>query len=493
MSLRRASLLAAAALLGGCTLIPRYQRPALPVAATYPNAVPVATTTPPADAIGWRTFFTDPRLQALIEIALRENRDLRVAVLNIAQAQGNYQVQRSDLFPQVGLSGAGQFGTLPESASIPSGNAGLGANVPGTTAAGSSATALTDTPATHVSYRYYTASVGFTAFELDLFGRLRSLTDAAFEQYLGDIANARATRISLIAQVATAYLATLADQALLEVTEDTLRGDTGAYDLATAQMNGGTGTLLSVRQAQTAVETARANLAGYRRQLAQDQDALVLLLGAPIPADLPTGYGLEQQRMLGDIPAGLPSDLLLRRPDIAAAEHNLLAANANVGAARAAFFPSITLTGSGGVAGSKLSHLFTGGGLTWSFEPQVNVPLFTAGQNLGNLNEARASKRIEIARYEQAIQTGFREVADGLAARSTYVDQLAAQQRLVDVAADSVRLATMRFSAGVDNYLPVLDAQQTLYGARQTLLGLQQGQLVSEITLYKALGGGWHA
>lgn len=491
---RHPPALAMLALLGGCTLIPRYQRPALPVATTYPNETSSdAGSGPPADSIGWRTVFTDPRLQALIEIALRDNRDLRVAMLDVAEAQGNYQVQRSDLFPQVGLSGAGQFGTLPEEAAIPSSSTGLGAAVPGTTAAGSSATAVTDTPSTHVSYRYYSTSIGFTAYELDVFGRLRSLTEAAFEQYLGDIATARATRISLVAEVATGYLAILVDQALLRVTEDTLRGDTGAYELADAAMNGGVGTLLSVRQAQTALETTQANLSGYRRQLEQDQDALVLLLGAPIPADLPPGRTLDQQDLLADIPAGLPSDLLLRRPDIVAAEHNLLAANANVGAARAAFFPSITLTGSGGVAGSTLSHLFTGGGLTWSFEPQINVPIFTAGQNLGNLNIARAQKRIEIARYEQAIQTGFREVADGLAARSTYVDQLAAQRRLVDAAADSVRLAFMRFRAGVDNYLPVLDAQQTLYGAQQTLLSLRQAQLASQITLYKALGGGWHA
>jgi outer membrane protein, multidrug efflux system len=228
------------------------------------------------------------------------------------------------------------------------------------------------------------------------------------------------------------------------------------------------------------------------RQTAQDENALVLLLGQPLPADLPAGRGLDEQGLLSDLPAGLPSELLFRRPDIVAAEHSLIAANANIGAARAAFFPSITLTASGGVAGSQLNHLFTGAGTIWSFEPQINLPIFTAGQNQAQLDLAKVQKNIQIAQYEKAIQTAFREVADALAARTTYVEQVRAQQQLVDAAADSLRLSTMLFSTGVTDYLPVLTAQQTLYPAQLTLLSLKQAQLANLVTLYKALGGGWN-
>jgi outer membrane protein, multidrug efflux system len=271
-----------------------------------------------------------------------------------------------------------------------------------------------------------------------------------------------------------------------------LKSETAGYDLTNAMFKRGSTTLLSLRQAETTVDTARANLALFRRQSAQDNNALVLLLGEPMPADLPAGSDLDAEGLLSDLPAGLPSDLLFRRPDIVAAEHNLIAANANIGAARAAFFPSISLTASGGVAGSQLSHLFTGTATSWSFEPEINIPIFTAGQNQGNLDLAKALKNIQVARYEKTIQTAFSEVADALAARATYIDQVQAQQQLVNAAADSLRLSTMRFRIGVDNYLPVLTAQQTLYSAQQTLLDLKLAQLTNLVTLYKALGGGWN-
>ena len=328
------------------------------------------------------------------------------------------------------------------------------------------------------------------AFELDLFGRLRSLSSEAFEQYLGTAETARSTQISLVAEVASAYMTILADDALLKITQETVDSEQAAFDLTNTLFNGGATTLLSVRQAQTALEQARANLSLYTRQRAQDENALVLLLGQPVPPNLPPGRALDQQDLLTNLQQGLPSDLLLRRPDIVAAEHNLLAANASIGAARAAFFPSITLTSSGGVAGSQLSKLFTGGGLTWSFSPQLNLPIFTAGQNQGNLDLAKVQTNIQVAQYEQTIQTAFREVSDALAGRTTYVDQVQSQQRLVDAAADSLRLSLMRFRAGVDAFLPVLQAQQTLYPAQQTLLSLKQAQLTNTINLYKALGGG---
>lgn len=512
------SILAALALtLGGCSLIPDLDAPPLPVSATYPKGpayqdpnLTAEQAVQSADTIGWRNFFPDRRMQSLIEISLRNNRNLRIAALNVAAAQAQYRVQRSDLFPHISLSGIGEYGTLPEKTSIASSGAGAGAgsgsgaaaSTAATTAASnlsgaattsvvsSSPTSLTTTPAQHISYRYYNVGLGFASYELDVFGRLRSLTTQAFETYLANADTARSTQISLIAEVASGYLTVLADRELLRITNETVKSEQDAYDITNQMFKGGTTTLLSVRQAETALETAKANIPLYTRQAAQDENALVVLLGQPMPTDLPVGRGLDNQDLLANLPAGLPSDLLLRRPDIVAAEHNLLSANASIGAARAAFFPSISLTSSGGVAGSQLSRLFTAGGLTYSFAPQINIPIFTAGQNQGNLDLAKLQKNIQIATYEQTIQTAFREVSDALAGRQTYVDQVAAQQRLVDAAADSVRLSLMRFRGGVDSFLPVLQAQQSLYPAQQNLLSLEQAQLTNYINLYKALGGG---
>jgi multidrug efflux system outer membrane protein len=487
------------AALNGCSLVPHYVRPALPVATSYPtgDAYKGPGQSPrqavrSADAIGWRDFFADPRLQALIDIALRNNRDLRVAALNVMAAQAQYHVQRSDLFPQISANPVAELGSLPANASIPTSSQGVGSGSGVTGGSASTNSSVITTGAQHVPFHFYNVGVGFTSYELDLFGRLRSLTSQAFEQYLGEVETARSTQISLVSEVASGYLTVLADQALLKVTQDTLASETASYNVTKAMFQHGTTTLLSLRQAETAVDTARANLALFTRQSAQDENALVLLLGEPIPADLPAGKSLDEQSLLSDLPAGLPSDLLLRRPDVVAAEHNLIAANANIGAARAAFFPSISLTASGGVAGSQLNRLFTSAGTMWSFAPQITIPIFSAGQNQGNLDLAKAQKNIQVAQYEKTIQTAFREVSDALAARSTYVDQVRAQRQLVNAAADSVRLSTMLFRAGVDNYLPVLTAQQTLYSAQQMLLNLEQAQLTNLVTLYKALGGGWN-
>jgi multidrug efflux system outer membrane protein len=480
------------ALLGGCSLIPDYHRPDLPVAARYPDAGKGANLPPEqaklsADAIGWRDFFTDPRLQSLIDIALRNNRDLRVAALNVAAAQAQYRVQRSDLFPQISASPVAELGALPGSATVPTGTTGVGS-------AGSANTVsnVISTGPQRIPYHFYDVGVGFTSYELDLFGRLRSMTSQAFQQYLSQSETAHSSQISLVAEVAGAYLSVLADQDLLKVTQDTLAAERASYDLTDALFKQGSTTLLSLRQSETALDTARANLAQYTRQEAQDENALVLLLGEPMPADLPAGRGLDEQGLLSDLPAGLPSDLLFRRPDVVAAEHSLIAANANIGAARAAFFPSISLTASGGVAGSQLNRLFTGAGTIWSFQPQITIPIFTAGQNQAELDLAKVQKNIQVAQYQKTIQTAFREVSDALAARATYGNQVKAQQQLVDAAADSLRLSTMLFRSGVENYLPVLTAQQSLYSAQQTLLNLKQAQLTNLVTLYKALGGGWN-
>ena len=487
-------VLCAAALLAGCSFIPDYTRPDLPVAPNYPigTAYKGARQTPEqavasADAIGWRDFFTDPRLQDLIDIAIRNNRDLRVAVLNVASAQAQYRVQRSELFPTIGLNAAAEFGSLPANLSLPEGPNGITSS-PGS---GGTVTQIVNTGKQQIPYQFYSPGIGFTAYELDVFGRLRSLTSEMFEQYLGSAETARSAQISLVAEVASGYLAVLADQALLQITRDTLANATDSYNLTDEMFKRGATTLLSLRQSETPVDTARANLAQYTRQLAQDEHSLVLLIGTAIPADLPRGKGLNGQRLLSSLPAGLPSDLLFRRPDIAAAEHDLIAANANIGAARAAFFPSVSLTGSGGFVGTKLSSLFTRSNLTWSFEPQINLPIFTGGQNEANLDLSEVQKNTQIAQYEKTIQTAFREVSDALTARATYIDQEKAQRQLVDATADSLRLSTQRFRAGVDNYLPVLQAQEALYSAQLTLVILSQERLANLVTLYKALGGGW--
>jgi multidrug efflux system outer membrane protein len=468
MTRLRPLLLLGTALLSGCTLAPDFERPAAPVPGQFPQgaaygALPAGEST--ADAIRWRDFFRDPALRRLVGIALENNRDLRVAALNVAAAEAQYRVQRGELFPYTSTGAGATYQGVPVT----------GAN--GSTSS--------------VSARNFNLGVGFTSWEIDLFGRIRSLSQAALETTFAQAETQRATQISLVAQVADAYLTLLANRELLALTRQTLESQESSYRLTQATAAGGTATALTLRQAQTAVETARANLALYTRQLAQSENALALLLGQPVPTDLPADTTLSSPLILADLPAGLSSTVLLRRPDVLSAERALAAANANIGAARAAFFPSVTLTASGGTAGSSLSRLFQAGSGTWVFSPQINLPIFTGGINEANLDYAKLQKRIEIANYERSIQTAFREVSDSLAARGTYGSQLEAQQRLVEAYADSYRLSELRFRSGVDNFLNVLDSQRQLYNAQQTLIALRQEQLSSLVTLYKVLGGGW--
>jgi len=338
---------------------------------------------------------------------------------------------------------------------------------------------------------YYSAGIGFTSYELDLFGRERSLTTQAFEQYLAQSESRRSTQISLVAEVATDYFALLADKALVELTLETLRSESESYELTRALYERDTTTLLSVRQAESTVDAARASLAQYQRQLAQDAHALTLVLGQEVPTDLPEPKDIEADGLLAEVPAGLPSDLLTRRPDILSAEHALRAANANIGAARAAFLPSIQLTASGGTASNRLGGLFGAGTGTWSFLPTITLPIFNGGQNLANLDLAHIEKNVAIAQYELTIQTAFREVSDALSARGSYLEQQRAQEALVAADADAYRLAEMRFRSGVDSYLATLDAQRSLYEAQQGLVTVRQAALANQVTLYKALGGGW--
>jgi multidrug efflux system outer membrane protein len=459
----RASLLLVV-FLTACSLQPVYERPAAPVAAAHPSGPAykdVAGTETPAADLGWRDFLNDERLQRLVESALRNNRDLRVAALNVARFQAQYRIQRAALFPQVdaAVSSNAVRGTLP----------GGRLNV-----------------TTHV----YTADIG-ASWTIDFFGRLQSLRDEALQQYFATAQAGKATHILLVSRVADQYLTMLAADELLKVTRRTLEAAQQSYDLAAAQFEAGTGTELSVRQAETIVEQARANYAAQVRNRAQAENALVLLIGEPLPADLPPGLAFNSQRLVADIPPGLPSDLLTRRPDIMEAEANLRAAYANIGAARAAFFPTISLTGTFGRESTQLNQLFTPQSKAWSFVPSVSVPIFQGGALEASLDVAKLEKQAAVAQYEKAIQSAFREVADGLAARGTYDDQIAALEREVAAQQTSLEISELRFRTGVDSYLNVLTAQTNLYSAQQTLVSARLARLANLVDLYQALGGGW--
>ncbi|HEV7941798.1 MAG TPA: efflux transporter outer membrane subunit [Solirubrobacteraceae bacterium] len=474
MACRSACFLAAlAALLGACTLEPHYHRPPAPVPALQGGA---AGGTAAAD-IGWREFFPDPQLQQLIALALTDNRDLRVAVLNVQSAQAQYRIQRADLFPTVNASAVEQAQGIPLSV--------LEAEFPSGAAAGGSAP-----PTGGITVRTYNVGVGFTNYELDLFGRIRSLSHAALQQYFSSGETRRSVQLTLVAEVATAYLTVLADQTLLDITRDTLKSQEASYALTQRLFSGGTTTELALRQAETTVDTARANLALYNRQLAQDRDSLQLLLGAPIPDGIDFSGGLDRPNTVAELEEGIPSDVLVRRPDILAAEHQLMAANAQIGAARAAFLPAISLTGSFGSESPELSGLFKSGSRAWTFSPQISLPIFAGGANVANLQATKLARATAVAQYEKAIQTAFREVADALVARGTLDEQLAAQQALVTASAAAYRLADMRYRGGVDSYLSSLVEQVQLYSAEQQLQTVRLLRLQNLVTLYKALGGG---
>jgi outer membrane protein, multidrug efflux system len=483
--------------LAGCTLEPHYKRPppavtpdwpAMPQASATPGDSAGPTPQPAPDAsqrsaaqIGWREFFTDPKLQTLIEQALRYNYDAQIATLNIAAARAQYQIQRADLFPKISATAVEEVEKFPAAVAPLASGAGTATGVGAVGASGGSGI-----------FRYFDVGIGFTSYELDLFGRIRSLNHAKLQQYLGYVETRRSTQISVIAEVANAYLTWLADQKLLRITEDTLNSQQQSLRLIRLTYEGGVGTALDLHQAETTVATAQANLAQYRRQVAQDQNALVVLLGAPLPIGFVADVELDEESLLTDLPAGVPSEVLVQRPDILAAEHNLIAANANIGAARAAFFPSILLTGTYGTASTQLSGLFSQGSTAWTFSPQISLPIFAGGANVASLNLAKVQKNILVVQYEQAIQSGFREVADALAGRATLDSQVAADTALVQASGESFRLSNMRFTGGVDNYLGVLDSQRLLYSAQQSLVTVKLARLQNLVTLYKALGGGWY-
>ena len=463
----------------GCSLIP--DRPATDASITagwpegpaYRRAAAATAPVDPmrsADAIGWRDVFTDARLNRAIETAIANNRDLRIAVLNAAEAESQFRVQRADLFPQFGASGSLEYSRTP---------------------LGLASTAAPVDSTAGVTRRVYNASVGLSAYEIDLFGRIRSLSTAAFERYLGYTETRRSAQITLVGQVASGWLAIAADQELLDLTRQTLANQQEAYNITRAAYQGGTATELALRQAQTSVETARASLERYSRAKAQDVNALALLLGQPVPEDMLPSSLSARSPAVAEVSPGVGSDILLRRPDVLAAERNLAAANAEVGAARAAFFPSITLTGSAGTGSAALSTLFGAGSGIWSFAPQINIPIFTGGALEGSLDAARIRTDIQVATYERTVQTAFREVADALAASGTYDRQIAAQRALVASYDAAYRLALLRFRSGLDNYQAPLDSQRQLFTAQQELIGLELLRLQNRVSLYRALGGGW--
>jgi multidrug efflux system outer membrane protein len=464
---------AVATLLGACTLEPHYNRPPPPVPALQGGT----TGDTAATDIGWREFFPDPQLQQLITLALTDNRDLRVAALNVQSAQAQYRIQRAELFPTVDASAVEQVQHIPIGV--------LTSGFPPSLLSGAGSL-----PTNGVTEHTYNVGVGFTSYELDLFGRIRSLNHAALQQYFSSGETRRSVQLTLVAEVATAYLTLLTDQTLLDITRDTLKSQAESYALTEKMFNGGTTTELALRQAETTVDTARANLTQYVRQLAQDRDALQLLLGAPIPDGIDFSGGLDRGNMVAELEEGIPSDVLVRRPDVLAAEHQLMAANAQIGAARAAFLPAISLTGNFGTESTQLSGLFKRGSRAWTFSPDISLPIFAGGANVANLQATKLARDTAVAQYEKAIQTAFSEVADALVARGTLDEQLAAQQALVTASTIAYRLADMRYRGGVDSYLTALIAQVSLYSAQQQLQTVRFTRLQNLVTLYKALGGG---
>jgi outer membrane protein, multidrug efflux system len=467
---RYAAIALGAMLLSACTLEPKYIRPDAPVAMPEHDIASGIR----AEELGWRAFFPDAQLQQLIVLALANNRDLRVATLNVEAAQARYRIQRADLFPTIAASATEQAERLPASV--------LEASLPGGSASAEGS----------IVSRSYTAGIGFTNFELDLFGRIRSLDHADLQQYFSFEETRRSAQIALVAEVADAYLAVLTDQTLLDITRQTLQNQSDSYELTRKMFERGTATELALRQAESTVDTARANSAQYARALAQDCDALQLLLGAPIPDGTNFSGGLDRPDVVSAVQEAIPSDVLVNRPDVLAAEHLLRAANADIGAARAAFFPSIELTGSLGGASTELSGLFKHESLAWTFAPQISIPLFAGGANEANLRAAKVTRDTAVAQYEKAIQIAFREVADALAARGYLDEQLAAQQALVGASQHAYHLAQIRFRGGVDNYLSELDAQRSLYNAQQQLQIVRLQRFENLVTLYKTLGGGLH-
>lgn len=480
---RAASPLLLTLVLAGCSLAPKYERPDAPVSQSWPEqqqagyqgpgrgasvsavSVDTAEATPAAD-LGWRDVFRDARLQALIALALEGNRDMRIAVERIEEARAQYGIQRGELFPSIGVGAQGTRQRLPRD---------MRAGGP-------------DSPAISSQYQ---AGLGLTSFEIDLFGRLRNLSEAAREQFLATEEARKSVQINLIGQVAQAYFAQRAAQVQMDLTRRTLESRQASYDLVKRRFEGGVSSELDLNQASALLDGAAADLAAFVRAEAQARNALALLIGAPLPDNLPAPAPFAREEQLAGVAPGLPSGLMTRRPDIRAAEAQLRAANANIGAARAAFFPTISITGMLGSASPSLSGLFDAGTGFWSFSPSIAAPLFAGGSIRAGVDLAEARKNIAVSSYEGAIQQAFREVADALAGEATYGAQLDALRQRERAARRSLELSELRYEHGVDSYLQVQTAQVDYFNAQQALVQAGLGALGNRVELYKALGGGW--
>jgi len=453
-------------LFGCSSMAPKYSRPAAPIPDSWPSGAAYNTAPlPGAETVAslkWHDFFSDETLQNVIERALQNNRDLRIAVLNIEKARALYGIQKAEIFPVVGVTGGGSQQRLP-------------ADVSGSGKV--------------ITAEQYSVSFGLSSWELDFFGRVASLKEQALENYLATEQAQKSAQISIVSAVANGWLGLAADLEKLQLSQKTLQLQEESFNLIKHRYETGISSELDLRQAQTRVEGARVDVVANTRAVALDQNLLNLLVGQNIPADTRPS-SLAASGKLPAIAAGLPADALLQRPDILQAENRLKAANANIGAARAAFFPRITLTTGLGTISSELSGLFQSGSGTWGFAPRLDLPIFDFGRRKGNLDAALAETNIATAQYEKAIQTAFREVADALAAVGTADDQVNAQESLVKALQQTHRLALLRYQKGVDSYLPTLDAERSLYAAESGLIGLRLARMNALVSLYKALGGG---
>ena len=451
----------AAGLLSACSLIPTYERPVAPVPAQYPGATSSVGqgAALAASDMPWQDVFKDERLKRLIALALENNRDLRMAMLNMEQTRAQWQLRRADELPTInaGVTGARSTTTT---------------GISSTYSAGLSVAPL-------------------TAFELDVFGRVRALSQAGQAQWLASQEARRSVQIALVSSVANTYLSLITDDALLRLVEATLATREMSLHLTQLKFEHDSASRLDLNQAQSLLEATKVAQAQLQRQRAQDENALMLLVGQALPADLPAGLPLTASSLVAEVPSGLPSDLLIRRPDVRQAEQLLIAQHANIGAARAAFFPRITLTGSAGIVGNDLGQLFNVGSRGWTFTPQVLLPIFDGGRNQANLDVAKVGRDMAVAQYEKVIQTAFREVADALSARTTFDEQLRAQKAILAAEESRMALMALRDRQGLANAFDVLDARRSLFAAQQASLQTQAQQLQSVVTLYKVLGGGW--
>jgi len=447
-------LLLALTALNGCSLAPKYTPPQLPVPAEWPQGAAYETSTPVAatvSEIGWREFYRDERLRTVVDQSLTNNRDLRIATLNIERARALYRISRADQFPTIEALASVEASTV----------------------------------------RDYRIDVGFASYELDLFGRVRNLKDQALQEYLAVVETQRSAHISLVAEVAAIWVTLATDRALLMLAQNTLESRSRSFELTQRSYELGVASALDLERARTSVETARDDVAASTRFVAQDRNALHLLVGAPVSEMLLPDASVDPVTALTDLPAGVPSSVLLQRPDILAAERRLIGAHASIGAARAAFFPSIGLTAAGGTASDSLSGLFGGGSGTWTLLPQIVQPIFNAGRNRARVRVTETDREIILADYEKGIQIAFREVADALAGRGTIDDQLVAQRALVGATQRTYELTDARYRAGIDSSLSLLDAQRELYAAQRSLIVTQLARETNLVTLYRVLGGGW--